>query len=535
MRRREFVASGLAGLAATPVWAATASDIAVEIDLGGQTYRYEGASGTDLGPYSDPLGQFVQDCIRVNHPQLPLSVFIRPDRGSERLEVVFELGRLWNAQPANLPKYQARILKGAATVASVEVPAHYWFSRWRWQSAPRPVRANPAQLMDQWLMPRISGTLHPNTKPVPLVAYQPMGLAGLAAYEGATGERPEIGLMTEEQAQYLGTGNSTALAALLAQAEAAGSMPWNLRDEKTNAPIDLFAYPRGTIYGPNAGQPFIPRTETPYHPDAAHEPALSYLPFLLTGDPYHLEQLQLTATYNVMWLPWDYRYRTTQIRGDAWMLRSWAQATKATPANVPKWLMSQAYWQKLLNSYRDFYTKTFVANTTPPRAIFRTTEWEFGDDRDGLKRGTYDSPWQGEFLGAVFGWIVMMGFSDWRPILEWKIGSTIARTNGKSGWPRAQCTPYRMVMRADAAAPWATSWKEAWDLTAAGLKLTVDNPDELDIKQLFYLPYSRGALVLAKHAGIANIDESLTWADHALASALTARNTQQLPYKWSLV
>ena len=535
MRRRQFVASGLAGLVVTPAWAA-ASDVAVEIDVGGKTFRYDATAGTDLGAYTDPQGQFVQDCIRVNHPQLPLSVFIRPDRGSNRLEVVFELGRLWSTQtPANLPKYQARIFKGAATVATIDVPAHYWLSRWRWQSAPRPVRATPAQLMDQWLMPRIGAGPAPNVPMLKAVAYEPMGLAGLAAYEGATGERPEIGLMTEEQAQYLATGDSTSLKAVMAQAEAAASMPWNIRDEKTNAPLDLFAYPRATGYGPNAGNPYIPHAEAPYLPDASHEPAASYLPFLLTGDPYHLEQLQLTATFNVIWLPWDYRYRTTQIRGDAWSLRSWAQATKATPANVPKWLLPKSYWQKLLDSYRDMYAKKFVADPTPPRAIFRTTEWEFGDDRDGLKRGTYDSPWQGEFLAAVFGWIVLMGFSDWRPILEWKIASTIARTNGKSGWPRAYCTPYRMVFRADQNAPWATNWKQAWDLTAAGLKITVDDPDTLDLKPLFYLPYTRGALVLAKHAGVAGIDESLAWADKSLDMALKARNRQQLPYKWSLV
>jgi len=533
MRRREFVASGLAGLAAAPAWAATASDIAVEIDLDGQTYRYDGASGTDLGPYTDPLGQFVQDCIRVNRPQLPLSVFIRPDRGSDRLEVVFELGRLWNAQPANLPKYQARILKGAATVASVDVPAHYWFSRWRWQSAPRPVRANRAQLMDQWLMPRISDTLHPNTKPVPLVAYQPMGLAGLAAYEGATGERPEIGLMTEEQAQYLCTGNSTALAALLAQAEAAGSMPWNLRDEKTNAPVDVLVYAHGTLYGPYTADPYFPKTDAPHHPDPAHEPALSYLPYLLTGDPYHLESLQFTAAWNILCRPWQYRYRTTQVRGEAWSLRNWAQVTKATPANVPKWLLPQSHWQKLLKTYLDHYTRTFVTSTLPPRAIFRTIDWEFGDDRDGLQRGTYVSPWQDEFVAAVLGWMVLMGFSDWRPVFEWQIGSTIARTNGQSGWPRAFCTPYRLVMRANSSVPWVTSWKEAWDLTAAGLKLTVDDPDRLDLKQLFTLPYSRGALTLAKHIGIPNLDASLNWADSELSRAISSR--QQLPYKWSLV
>src|SRR5438477_2258437 len=147
MRRREFVAAGLSGLMVPQAQAAPASGMAVDIVLNGQTYHFDGAAGTDLGAYSDPLGQFVQDCIRVNHPQLPLSVFFRPDRGSDRLEVVFELGRLWAGTEAeNLTAYSVRIIRGSATLASIDVPYQGWFTRWRWQSAPRPVRVKAAQL-----------------------------------------------------------------------------------------------------------------------------------------------------------------------------------------------------------------------------------------------------------------------------------------------------------------------------------------------------------------------------------------------------
>src|SRR4029079_6103892 len=162
-------------------------------------------------------------------PQLPLSIFIRPDRGSDRLEVVFELGRAWDPQePGNLPAYQARIFRGTTSLASVDVREHYWFARWRWQSSPRPVRTKPAQLMDQWLMPQLTDRRRSVRQPQRKAErYEPMGLAGLAAYMGSTGERNEIGLLTEVQAQYLCTGNDLALETLFAQAEAAGTYPWN--------------------------------------------------------------------------------------------------------------------------------------------------------------------------------------------------------------------------------------------------------------------------------------------------------------------
>src|SRR5690242_16939638 len=180
MRRREFVAAGLSGLMVPQAAGAAASGIAVDITLNGQTYHYDGAAGADLGAYSDPLGKFVQDCFRVNHPELPLSIFIRPDRGTDRLEVVFELGRLWaTAEPQHLPQYQAKIIRGPTTLATIDVPYHCWRSRWRWQSAPRPVRAAAAQLMGQWLMPQVSERAHPTTAPVRSAPeYTAMGLAG---------------------------------------------------------------------------------------------------------------------------------------------------------------------------------------------------------------------------------------------------------------------------------------------------------------------------------------------------------------------
>jgi hypothetical protein len=529
-----------------PAQAAVASGMTVDIVMGGQTYHYDGATGTDLGAYSDPLGQFVQDCVRVNHPQSPLSIFFRPDRGSDRVEVVCELGRLWaGTEPVNLTAYSVRIMRGPATLASFDVPYHYWRVRWRWQSTPRPVRAKASQLMDQWLMPRLNGRLVPvkETYRTP-TRYEPIGLAGLMPDMGSTGERAEIGLMTEAQAQYLCNGDDAALGTLLAQADAAGSYPFTVRDEKTNAPLDVFAYPKATLYGQGGkghGTPYFPTPTAPRdfpgyfttgRADAAHQPAFSYLPYLLTGDPYHLEQLQLAATWSVIWRPWDYRYRTTQIRGEAWALRTWAQVAKITPANVPKWLLPQAHWQKLLDSYLNWYLKTFVASPEACRAIFRSTDMVFGDSRGKLVEGTHSQPWQEDFLASVLGWMVLMGHTQWRPVLEWKIGSTIARTNGQSGWVRAYCTPTDIVTRVNENAPWVQTWKEAWDLTASTLNITVTDPDHLDLTQLFYFPYTRGALVLAKHLEIPNIDPSVAWAERELGRTV---GRKPYSYKWSLV
>lgn len=537
MRRREFVLAGAAALASAPGLAQSPGGMTAEIELDGRTYRYESARGVDLGDYVDPDGRFVQACIRADHPELPLTVFFRPDRDGKRLEVVFELGRLWaSGEPQNLGPYKARVSVGSTVVALIDVPAHYWFSRWRWQSALRPVRAKPETLMANWLVPRIDSRAGVSTHPPRPAGYGPMGLAGLAAYMGTTGERNEIGLVTEAQAEYLATGSSGALDLVVAQAEAAGSFPWNVRDERTGAPIDTFAYPRATLYARGHGDPYIQTAKTPLSPDAAHQPPLSYLPFMLTGDPYHLEQTQLIASWNVIWRPDDYRYRTTQVRGEAWTLRTWGQVAKVTPDRVPRWMLPRAHWQRLLDSYRDSYMKTFVRSSEPPYSVFRSISMTFGDNTVGeVKAGTIMAPWQEDFVASVLGWLVLMGHADWRPVYDWKIVSTLDRTNGKSGWPRAYCSPAIAALRPDATAPWVRSWAEAWSLSAPLLKIDPDvsDPDRLDLRPLFYFPYTYGALVLAKHVGVPEADACLEWASGERGRALAAR--KPLPYKWALV
>lgn len=72
--------------------AGTGPSVAV-VEYRGSTFRFDETTGQDLGDYIDPVGQFRQRCLRVEHDRLPLTVFFRPDRDSNRTEVVFELGQ----------------------------------------------------------------------------------------------------------------------------------------------------------------------------------------------------------------------------------------------------------------------------------------------------------------------------------------------------------------------------------------------------------------------------------------------------------
>jgi hypothetical protein len=402
---------------------------------------FDRAHGTDQGSYVDPQGRFTVGCILTTNPLLPgFRVYFRSDADGSRDEVVFEYGDPWaTGTPADLGAYTVTITKNGATLASVSVPAHYWMARWRWQSAPRPVTATIAQLVAAKLLPQFDASqLGVATKTQPAYTYSPMGFAGLYCNMTITGDRGDIGLITEWQADYVCTGAN--LPTVLAQAEAAGSFPINFRDTKTGAPLDGIAYPRASIQNINQPSPLIKTTAptsagTPIKYDDGHSPSMSYLPFLLTGDPYYLEGLQFQVCADLFSLNPAARYAQGG-RYLAWPLRNMFGAAAVTPAAVPSWLLPQARMQAVLGAMLAAVTVNTI--TTPIDlyanfGLYAPFPWPT------------NSPfafWQNDMLALVLGFGLLLAHSEWQAIAHGVVGCAVQRTNGTSGWPRSCPTLY---------------------------------------------------------------------------------------------
>jgi hypothetical protein len=579
-------AAGIVGLKTGIASAQTApTTLRAVVSYAGKTYEYAEATGKDLGDFVSTIGNFTQRCVRSEISDLPLSVFFRPDRNTDRVEVVFELGRIFSATPANMGPYSVTIYRGTQTLTRIDVTTHYWFSRWRWQSSPRPVVGDVAKLVEQNLIPAYDRSAAPqptaptlNVMPLPngdyldvnilaqfslgnyanasklvLTAqqyaalnsstasgatvstsssiYAVMGLAGVTAYMPNTGERSDIGLVTEPQAKFICTADQASLDLLRAQAEAAGTIPWHMRDETQTGPFDFRKYPNASWYwSTNGGTPHVKTSETPITVDSAHQPALAYVPYLLTGDPYHLEDLQFQATWNWGALPAQYRPSIPQARAFAWSLRTLAQAARITPATTPSWLLPQSYWMAQLSTTRGWFEDNYVESFRPERALFRATaNIDVGRGETGAPEGTWVDPWQDEFVAAVLGWVVTMGFSDWRTAFDWSIGGTVARTSTTSGWVRAFSTPYRMILRATKTSPFANSWSEAWALQQSVGKAVAADPNTWATDDMASLTFTRGALFYAVKLGTPGATENLAWATAQLKT-----RKWNTAYKWRL-
>src|SRR5262249_44973174 len=152
----------------------SSSDLRVDIAIGDDRHSFNAGTGTDLGDYPGP--GFVQRNIRVRDPKIPFTVYFRPDKNSDRVEIVFEWGDVLAGEPRHLDAYTASISKGGSEIAHVDVPYHYWLSRWRWQSAPRPIVKSAAELVASKMVPPYSSIA---TVAIPEAAppYTVMGLS----------------------------------------------------------------------------------------------------------------------------------------------------------------------------------------------------------------------------------------------------------------------------------------------------------------------------------------------------------------------
>jgi len=526
----------------TPPPIPAAETLTVELTYQGKVYLFDESIGIDLGDYVEPGGHFVQMCMLTIHPELPgFRVMFRPDANGHREEVVFELGGVFgNPTPFNMLDYTVKIKRGGQEVANIAAPCHYWNARWRWQSAPRPIIYSVDDLMGD-ILPCYSEELFGDKIPlsVPRTYTKPMDLAGITPYIPSTGERDEIGLFTEAQAEYLCQRTQTAWASVQAQLEASGTIPWHFRDEKTNAPLDVNEYPQATMYG-STGDPLIKNPTSPITLDDSHEGSFAFLSFALTGDPYALEEMQFYTTYNTICVPPNARQNWNlghAVRAVAWALRALAQNATMTPVEVPSWLMSREYFKTLLDQEREWFMTRWVGSTTPPASNFNiVSDGNGAPASPPIPANGYVSIWMEDFLSAVLGWIVCAGHEDWRPIMNWKAKDIMARTNGISGWVRAVPTLYTMVIRGTSSGPYADDWLEAWQLNeqfqSTKVKYTDANafPTTLD---LTYPSYIMGALALLSAAGAPGADDSYAWILEQMQKN-TVINSKYPRRKWAI-
>lgn len=385
---------------------------------------------------------------------LPADVNVTTHADGNKL---YRRGTILNgAIPSNAGPYQ---------VGNISILSHGWFQAWTDRTAsPLTIKRTPAQIVAANRAFQYGNT----GLKVDGVANDsftgPMDNAGVYKYMAGTGERPDIGLVTDAVGQFMLAG---APGPMLAWAQAADGVPINYVDESTGKPIDLTRYPQANTYDGNQGLPRWDKglpdpSNSFYHGyadgwtvDTNHFPSLCFTAFQATKDIGLLYNLQHFANFTSISDAYNCSpgggavVHDEQMRQLAWGFRMLFEAHIATKdaevwGILPADLHPSSYFKTLLDNNLRFYSPHMA---DPTRAVFRVI-----GPRNNI------SPWQTDYLLTALAFGILTGHSDWLALYLWSLKNWIDRTSNKSGWPPAICTPYRMYGPGDGVPSYAAAF-----------------------------------------------------------------------------
>jgi len=297
-----------------------------------------------------------------------------------------------------------------------------------------------------------------------------MGSSGITIYEPTTGDRADIGQITDFGAYYLTGGDPTPM---LDWALACESEPKFFRDPGTDQPVDCLQYLYANAYDQagREGSPWL--CKGPPNPNngnysvfggnwtvqQAHKPSLSALAFWATGDLGFLENLQYEANFMILTDSMGVATTNTRIlhgeyRGVAWSLNLLFSAHTATAdaeASLaaagkpwPKWLKPSSYFKSLLDVQLAYFS-TAMTNSGTATSVFHSV----------IPGYNVFAPWQSAYMLWSLAFGILTGHSDWGPLYLWALKNLIDMLSGTSGWPPAWIAYY-----IDASQP---SWQAAFN------------------------------------------------------------------------
>jgi len=446
---------------------ATSFDATVNLNIGGTVYSASArsllSSGTPATWVSGPLATewLVSGPVRSGataHPHLQARFYVRAYQGlqSVRVDAVVENAWALETGPRNYAYIATVDIAGRGTVFT-EATTHYRQSRWRrtswWGTTPSADVTH-------------TGAYLSATKAVP--AYDPrvqvagfqldtnvlefnansglMGIGNLQPYMPSPGGRNAIGPLPAWAVAYITNNDIRAKRVVMGYGTQGGAWPMHYRDKATDHPLSIDTYPNATIIGDTN---FFPACggdcSSPYTPEASHHPSIAYLPYLISGDYYLMEEMAFWGNWVLFYGPADRHggalglVTWDQVRGQAWALRTLAHAAYIVPDAHP---MKAYFNQKLQNNITYFIDNWVDSNPLGYITNTGAAQW-LGLDR-------WIATWMDDFLTWTFGYIVGMGYTEAQPVFAWKAKFPIGRMThpdmchilGPSYWPHVRNDRY---------------------------------------------------------------------------------------------
>jgi len=432
---------------------ASSYDTSVSLSLGGTVYGASARQALSGGKVKTWLsGPVVSEWLAmmpvrtasgVNHPHLTAYFHVRAYAGIKqvRTDVVIENNWAFVPNPAsfaytvtvNVPE------KAAYTKSLTHYGATRWHKRFWWGSEPQVyAKLDKTYLQDTKAIPKYED-VQPTEKFLNSVrrSTEPMNNADHTPNMDETGYQPGIGPLPQWDALYAVSTDVRAFDYMLANADGGTAYSIHFRDEKTGLPISIDNYPNTSLIDAESSKPVVlSGGRSPYFEGqgSSHQPSIGYLPYVVTGDYFYLEESQFWSAYNLIWTNADYRGRnkgwwyTGSLRGQAWAYRSLAQAAYITPDTHPY----KAYLLDKLRNNIQHDTSLYVTPGGPHKNDLGAM-YSY-DGNDGYLFFDYFMSWTVQYL-------VDLGFTEAIPFRNYKLKFPVGLMGSGAGEYCFQAAP----------------------------------------------------------------------------------------------
>jgi hypothetical protein len=296
--------------------------------------------------------------------------------------------------------------------------------------------------------------------------YGILGSGSVDTYMPTTGGRADIGPQPEWNVVWLETQDPTAAAYALAQANAAGSAPWNFYNAQTGTYVTLTQYPTLWTDGRAASSGLTPLTQAAssssgWTLDAAHQPDLSYVAYLLTGNQQYLNELNAQASWAEI-QDWPAVRQNglglvangaDQVREQAWSLREIDEAMKT-------------YFTQMEDNNWAYLVSQIPTWTAQEGQAYGYLPGDYGGSPS-------IAPWEQDYFVSTAVEAAEMGNQDAVTFLKWESNFIVGRfLNAANGFYPQDGVAYNLTV-VNASGTQLTTWASIEQATlAAGQSVT---------------------------------------------------------------
>lgn len=260
----------------------------------------------------------------------------------------------------------------------------------------------------------------------------PLSANGITQAMGTSGGRAEIGFTTQANVSWLVSNDARAADYALGQAGGAAGIPWNFWDAGNDTWLSTAHYPKlWTDARGGTGRPNDPTSTgltqqvdglTGWSTTISHQPDLSYVPYLQTGERWILDNLQAQTSWSVMSQWPAVRFdgesllvNENQVRGAAWSLRQIDNTAWISPDGSPEkaWLeqVSANNWDWLVSKIPEWTAAQGEAHGWLPGVY---------------PRGSLP-PWQQDYFASTAVAAVARGNETAEAFLDWQTNFLVGR------------------------------------------------------------------------------------------------------------